>query len=395
MRARIVIFSFIAASLPLLFVAGACGEGRSGLPRAGSGAEFPIIEGFGVKSQLFTKADFPVTLAFAPDGRLFYNELETGNTRIITPEGEVLEEPFFHVDVFRGAEGGLLGLAIDPEFASNHYVYILFTAPVEERATSSKLQIIRLTDVDNVGTDPTIIGDLPEAFPGTTIHVGGNIHFGPDGFLYVTIGDGSKVELAQDLSSPWGKILRINKADGSAAPDNPFVDQPGADPRIFAYGFRNSFDFTFHPDTGQLYATENGDGACDELNLVVEGGNYGWPQSEERTVELCKNPGAIEAIHYFSIYPAIHSGRQVSNNAPTGIEFLTSKLYEPLLLDRSLLTCGANPGTMLHFSLDGVNRDVAGDGSIVDRFCRLDIAMGPDGMVYYSNTEEIRRLVPE
>ena len=422
MTKRAAIFAAAIVALPLLFLVSACGDGgpspsptglgdggpspsptglgdgdpspsATGLPRVGIGADLPIAEGFGVKSELVIKADFPVTLAFAPDGRLFYNELNTGNIRIITADGKLLAQPFANVDVSIGAESGLLGLAIDPEFASNHYVYVYFTAPVEEDDPfRQKLQMMRFTDVDNVGTDPTVIGDLPEALPANGQHVGGNIHFGPDGYLYVTIGDNTRPDLAQDLSTIWGKILRINKADGSAAPDNPFVDDPDADPRIFAYGFRNSFDFTFHPLTGQLYATENGPTDCDELNLVVAGGNYGWPRSVD--TDTCQNNEGIEAIHFFTPFPARHPGQSFSTVAPTGIEFLSSKMY-PLLPVGSLLVCEANLGYMRHFSVDGVDLDVVGDGSIVDRFCRLDIVVGPEGFVYYSNTEEIRRLVPE
>lgn len=168
------------------------GESDGGLPRLGTRQDEPIIEGFGVHSELVTEADFPVTLAFAPDGRLFYNELLNGNIRIITPQGKLLERPFAHVDLAPGqvppGEIGLIGLALDPEFESNHYVYVYFTAPTESGG-GEKPTIMRFTDVDNVGTDPTVIGDLPQTLPNTGIHVGGNIHFGPDGYLYVTIGD--------------------------------------------------------------------------------------------------------------------------------------------------------------------------------------------------------------
>ena len=383
-----------------LALALACGdgegedEGEGGLPRLGTRQNEPIIEGFGVKSELVTEADFPVTLAFAPDGRLFYNELLNGNIRIITPGGRLLEQPFAHVDLAPGqvppGEIGLIGLTLDPDFESNHYVYVYFTPPAESGG-GEKLTIMRFTDVDNVGTDPTVIGDLPKTLPNVGIHVGGNIHFGPDGYLYVTIGENTVTEAAQDLGTVFGKILRINKEDGSAAADNPFVDQPGADPRIFAYGFRNSWDFTFHPETGQIYATENGDANCDELNLVVKGGNYGWPQSISE--EVCRNPGAREGIYYFTIFPSRRPGQFISTVAPTGIEFVTSDAY-PQLISSSLLVCEFNPGIMRHFYLAGAEQDVVVDGSIVVRDCRLDIAISPDGIIYYSNEKEIRRLLP-
>lgn len=390
---RVISLRLVPVCLGLsLLLALACGdgEGEGGLPREGTRKDEPIIEGFGVKSELVTEADYAVTLAFAPDGRLFYNELNTGNIRIITPGGELLPDPFAHVEVKTGDEWGLIGLTIDPDFESNHYVYIYFTAPA---GSVSRPTVMRFTDDNNIGVDPAVILELPETFPDRpSWHVGGNIHFGPDGYLYVTVGEYTESELAQDLSVPQGKILRVSKEDGSAAPDNPFVDQPGAAPSVFAYGFRNSWDLTFHPETGQIYSTENGDANCDELNLVVKGGNYGWPESSGE--EVCQNPGAIEGIHYFSIFPSRRPGQFISTVAPTGIEFVTSDAY-PLLISSSLLVCEFNSAIMRHFYVAGVDQDVVVGGSVVVRDCRLDIAISPDGLVYYSNKTEIRRLVPE
>ena len=139
-------------------------------------------------------------------------------------------------------------------------------------------RVIRYTDIDGVGTEPTIIvGNLPNTNPETCAHVGGNLHFGPDGYLYISIGNNERTEeaVASDLSSPLGKILRLNKQDGSAAPGNPFENSPGADPRVYAYGLRNPWDFAFHPTTGQIYAPDNGPGNCDELNLITPGSDYG------------------------------------------------------------------------------------------------------------------------
>lgn len=124
---------------------------------------------------------------------------------------------------------------------------------------------------------------------------------------------------------------------------------------------------------------------------MVRGGNYGWPQSA--STEVCQNPGARKAIHYFTIFPSRRPGQFISTVAPTGIEFVTSDAY-PLLISSSLLVCEFNPGIMRHFYLAGVDQDVVVDGSIVVRDCRLDIAISPDGIVYYSNEAEIRRLLP-
>ncbi|MEE8370021.1 MAG: PQQ-dependent sugar dehydrogenase [Dehalococcoidia bacterium] len=348
-----------------------------------------------VRSELVAEAAWPVGLAFAPDGRLFYNELRTGLVRIIDGDGNLLPEPFVAVEVQQGTEYGLIGLAIDPDFEENHHVYILFTAPGPIKAIP---RIMRFTDEGNVGVEPTLILDLPETFADRfAFHVGGNIHFGPDGYLYVTVGDYNVAELAQDLSMPQGKILRINKEDGSAAPNNPFADRPGADPRVFALGLRNSWDFTFHPLTGDIYATENGDFNCDELNRIVAGGNYGWPLSAQSFkvggAGTCHDGTALEAIHYFTRHPARAPSTLFSTVAPTGIEFISWDTYKPL--EDSLLVCEFNTGRMRHFLLQGPDQDIVLDGSILVDDCRLDIAVSPGGVAYYSNESEIRRLTPQ
>lgn len=170
-------------------------------------------------------AEFPVAIAFAPDGRLFYNELLTGNIRVVQPDGTLLPEPFARVDADtsgRGGEWGLLGIALDPDFETSGYVYVYYTKPIETDVAQPT--VLRFTDVDNKGTDPTVIvGDLPQTLPEHPgFHVAGNIHFGPDGYLYIAIGEYNMPWFAQDLTRPEGKILRVDKSGGSAPPDNPF-----------------------------------------------------------------------------------------------------------------------------------------------------------------------------
>jgi glucose/arabinose dehydrogenase len=347
-----------------------------------------------VRSELVATADWPVSLAFTPDGRLFFNERLSGRVRVIDDDGNLLAEPFAEVELREGAEYGLLGLAIDPDFQNNHHVYILFTAPGPNKAIP---KILRFTDDDSVGTEPTVILELPETFPDKpSFHVGGNIHFGPDGYLYVTVGDYDVPELAQDLSAPQGKILRINKEDGSAAQGNPFADRPEADPRVYAFGLRNSFDFAFHPGSGDMYATENGDANCDELNRIEPAGDYGWPQSADSLriggSGTCHDGDGVEAIHYFTRHPTRAPAAFYSTVAPTGIEFISWHTYKPI--SDSLLVCEFNTGRMRHYLLEGPSQDTLADGSVIADHCRLDIALNPDGIAYYSDVSEIRRLVP-
>lgn len=364
----------------------ACGEGA---PEATDGVTetetpLPVPSPFpGISSEVVVpKAEFPVVLAFAPDGRLFYNERNTGNVRVVTPDGQLLEEPFLHVDVaFNEAmPWGLVGLALDPDFETNHYVYIYFTEPVgEDRA---KPVIMRFTDVNNRGSSgEVVVDDLPQARLFGEYYVGGNIHFGPQGYLYVPIGDFDSSDLAQDLNSVRGKILRINKEHGSAAPDNPFVNQPGADPRVFAYGLLWPYDFAFDPRSGEMFVTERGFYfCCDELNVIRGGQDYGWAGTPEE---------AVPPIYGFALPDQTTEASKVY---PAGIEFVSSDDY-PALGD-SLLVCEEGTKYMRRLSLTPSRNHVESD-DIVVADCQLDIAVSPDGVVYYSNATEIRRLVPQ
>lgn len=338
-------------------------------------------------SELVTEAAFPAVMAFAPDGRLFYNELKEANVRVIDTDGTLLPDPFATVEVADGDEWGLLGLAFDPDYETNHYVYILYTARDGELA---KPTIMRYRDENNVGVEATVLAEFPTTPPDTyPYHVSGNIHFGPDGDMYVSLGNYTVPANSQDLTVPMGSILRLDR-EGNPAPGNPDFGVADADPDIYAWGIRNSFDFAFNPATGGLYATENGHTNCDELNLIEPGENYGWPMSYDEFAEECSNAGEHEPLYYFS-RPSMSSTN--STVAPTGIEFVSGEAY-PALGD-SLLVCEYNTGRMIAYTLSGPEQDVVTPGDVLVTDCQLDIAIAPDGTVYYSNLEEIRRIVSE
>ncbi|MCH7577219.1 MAG: PQQ-dependent sugar dehydrogenase [Chloroflexi bacterium] len=366
----------VAAGLACVILAACGGED------AGELAQFTFT------SELVTEADAPAKLAVAPDGRIFYSEYRAGDIRIIDADGQPLEQPFAHVEVADFIHWGLFGLTFDPEFEKNHYVYAYLIRSIP--GGGGQAMVIRFTDVDNTGTDPTaILDDLPRVSSDpATDHVGGGLLFGPDGYLYLSLGDftpgAAEPVDSQDLGLLPGKILRV-RADGSAIDDNPFVDTPDADPRIFAYGLRNVFDFTFHPVTGRIYANDNGLVNCDELNIVDGGENYGWPQSLNE--EKCENPGAVEPIYLFSV-PGKSPEDAFSNVGPTAIEFLTDD-------GDLLLTCDVNTGSMILFLLKGPDFGVVEETRVIGEDCTLDMARARDGTVYYSNHSEIRRLVPD
>ncbi len=380
MRRSAGIFALTVASLSLLPLATACG----------GGGENP----FGVKSELVTTADNPTAMAFAPDGRLFYAEQFTGNIRVVTPDGELLAEPFAHVDVALRIEWGLTGLAIDPDFEGNHYVYAFLTEPVDPDTPIGRPVVVRFTEQDGRGVDPkVIVKDLPETFPAAPgFNANGSIHFGPDGFLYVSLGDYDTPQLVQDLSTPEGAILRVSKEDGSPAEDNPFADDPEADPRVFAYGFREPFDFAFHPETGQVYGSDNTTVSCEELNLIESGANYGWPDVGEFPYADCQAGAGSKAIHFFA-KEGMKPEDFISIVVVSGLEFVSGDVY-PLLGD-SLLVCESNTKLMRRLVLTGANFDQVTEDDVVVKDCDMDIATSPDGIAYYSNGQEIRRLVPQ
>jgi glucose/arabinose dehydrogenase len=215
------------------------------------------------------------SMVFAPDGRLFFTEKNTGEIRIMTPEHKILDNPFASVDdLYASWEQGMLGLAIDPEFNINHHIYVYYSAVVDtENGSGAKVinRVLRFTDNNNIGTNPTVIMDNIPASRG--YHSGGAMAFGPDGKLYITVGDATEHIFAQDPSIVIGKILRINK-DGTIPQDNPYPDSP-----VYTIGHRNMYGIAFD-DGGTGLVTENGDVRYDEINLITKGGNYGFPTSQ-------------------------------------------------------------------------------------------------------------------
>ena len=373
---------------------GACGGD------GGGDGEDADANPFGLTSEVVAPASNADAIEFAPDGRIFFAEHWTGNIRVISADGDLSPEPWATVsNIAPDLYWGLTGLALDPEFESNGYVYALYTELIETGPpTVGKPVVVRFTEQDGKGTDPqAIISDLPEAEGSRHFNVNGHVHFGPDGFLYLTLGDydrrletgPSGQPLPQDLGSPIGKVLRVNKEDGSAPEDNPFVDQPEADPRIFAYGFRNPFNFAFHPDSGRMYGSDNGGRTCEEINITEKGADYGWPRTEQTPFDCQATPqqAPIHLLAMDGMKPAdIDSVVGVA-----GMDSISGDVY-PMLGD-SLVICEARPQSMRRLVLEVPSLDrVTGDDEIA-RDC-WQIATSPDGLIYYSNVYEIRRLLP-
>jgi glucose/arabinose dehydrogenase len=217
----------------------------------------------------------PTAMAFAPDGRLFVT-LQGGDLRVIK-NGSLLATPFLHVTVDSSGERGLLGVAFDPSFATNQFVYVYYTTP----SPSVHNRISRFTangDVALAGSE-TVILELNN-LSNATNHNGGAIHFGPDGKLYVGVGENANSANSQSLSNLLGKMLRIN-ADGSMPTDNPYFNTASGNNRaIWATGLRNPFTFAFQPGTGRLFIDDVGQSTWEEVDDGIAGANYGWPSSE-------------------------------------------------------------------------------------------------------------------
>lgn len=215
----------------------------------------------------------PTAMAVTPDGRILITEKNGGI--LVVENGELLPGIFLQIAVDNYNERGLGGIAIDPGFEQNNYIYIFYTVP-----GGNYNRISRFTANGNYALPESevILFEL-EALSGT-IHNGGAMHFGPDGKLYIAVGDGANAGNGQNLNTTLGKILRIN-AEGSIPTDNPFYDQLTGDNRaIWAYGFRNPFTTAMQPGTGRLFANDVGGGNFEEVNEILPGRNYGWGEVE-------------------------------------------------------------------------------------------------------------------
>jgi len=266
---------------------------------------FPSVHTLSPVTPVLTGLNFPVSLKFSPDGRIFFNEKNTGDIRIILQNGTLLPTPFATVSpIFNGGEAGLLGIALDPSFVSNGYVYVYFNYRDSQSYTHGHIR--RYTAAGNVGTSPLDLFDVISSVPNSIYHNGGYIKFGPDGMLYAQVGEFHNDTRAQETSSTDGKMLRMSP-DGSVPNDNPI---PGS--RVYAWGIRNAFGFDFDPSNDRLIATEAGPSAHDEINIIVKGGNYGWPICSG----ICHNPSFIDPI--VDLNPIV---------TPTGIAAVAPNTY--------------------------------------------------------------------
>lgn len=222
-------------------------------------------------------------MAIAPDGRLFVCQ-QGGQLRVIK-NGALLTAPFVSLPVNSDSERGLLGVAFDPNFATNQFVYVYYTtqsAPIHNRVS----RFTANGDVAVPGSEQAIV-DLENLSAGN--HNGGAIHFGPDGKLYVAVGENANASNSQNLATRLGKILRIN-SNGSIPSDNPFFNTAGANPAVWAWGLRNPYTFAFNPGGPQMFINDVGQSTWEEINDGIAAANYGWPDVEGPNPNPNPNP---------------------------------------------------------------------------------------------------------
>lgn len=299
----------------------------------------------------------PISIAFAPDGRIFFSEFFTGQIRVIN-NGALETTPFFSTKPGAGNEG-LSGIALDPRFTENHYLYFFYTDPI-----SRKSSVTRVTDTDKQGTNPvTIVTNIPGGG-----HNGGRLVFGGDNdTLYISTGDAGTPELAQDERSLAGKILKVNIRR------YPFT------PVVVAKGLRNPFGMTLRKETNDLYCSDNGPTCDDEVNLIVEGGNYGWSSTQP-----CgdTNPGFNQ--------PVIRYSQSV---APTGVTFYEESAIPEL--QGELIVADFNAGYLRTYRLDESSGAFKGEGAPLisgEYGFLVDVTVGPDGHIYVATKDSILKL---
>ncbi|MEA3183694.1 MAG: hypothetical protein QOJ74_171 [Ilumatobacteraceae bacterium] len=308
----------------------------------------------------------PYQMEFAPDGRLFVSQ-QGGRLRVIK-NGVLLATPFVTVAVDSHGDRGMIGIAFDPAFSTNHFVYVYYTAPTP----ASHNRVSRFTangDVAVAGSE-TILIELPN-LGASTLHNGGSIHFGADGKLYISTGDNVQGAVAQSTASLLGKVLRIN-SNGTIPADNPFATTlTGSFRAIWALGLRNPYTFGIQPGTGRIFIDDVGAMTWEEIDDGVAGANYGWPTTEGPTTDpRFKSP--LFAYNHGS-------------TATTGCAIAGGTFYNPTVPGFPASYVGKYffgdaCGGWIHV-LDPVTKTAAqfmtaGVGVI-------DVKTGPDGSLYY------------
>jgi glucose/arabinose dehydrogenase len=326
------------------------------------------------------------SIVWAPDGRMIFTE-RPGRVRVFE-NGKLRPEPLFVVpDVEPKGESGLMSVALHPQFAANHLLYLSYAY----NANGQLVRVVRYRETSGGFTDRKVI---IEGIPAAQFHAGCRLRFGPDSKLYITTGDATERELAQKLDSLAGKTLRLND-DGTVPADNPFVGRANARPEIWTFGNRNAQGIDFQPGTNLLFETEHGPsgfdgpGGGDEVNILERGKNYGWPVIHHRATREGMESPLLEYT------PACAPGSGMFYRGLSFPQFKGNFFFGCLVGER-----------IIRVTLNG-RQIVSQENLLEHQYGRIrDLAEGPDGLIYFSTSnrdgrgrpakddDRILRLVP-
>jgi glucose/arabinose dehydrogenase len=331
---------------------------------------------------------YPAMFSFDGRGRIFFAELKTGNIRILDPDSKSTS-PYASISgLCTEADQGLFGLALHPSYPSEPAVYAYAT---RLQSGSCHNQLLRVTGDDPLvteGSAPAIAVLFSQPYLGQ--HIGGRLAFGPDGWLYLSTGEGGagdggpSAAHSQDPNTGHGKVLRFGP-DGSAPPTNPIAGSV-----VYALGFRNVFGFTFDSATGALWATENGPDCNDEVNIITAAGNYGWGPHA-----TCATPPAPPRnTNQDGLSPIQPAFWYSPSDGPTGITFCTS-CGLGRWTEGKLLYGRWEVGEIHALTLDSARTRLTSD-TLVYRHrsseAPLSLESAPDGTIYFSDQRAIYRL---
>ncbi len=327
-----------------------------------------------IVEEVATGLSYPWAMAFLPDGSALITERE-GRLRLMAPDGSLSAGLSGVPEVYASGQGGLLDVALDPDFENNRQIYLSYAEPRSQGENATAVARAVLDDSNKWLSNVEVIFQQQPSYSGNK-HFGSRLVFAPDGNLFVTLGERSSLrDEAQNLSNHLGTVVRV-APDGSVPADNPFVGRDGVMPEIWSYGHRNPQGAALNPESGELWLHEHGPRGGDEVNIPEAGKNYGWPvitHGQEYfggEIGVGKEKEGLDLpIHYW-----------VPSIAPSGMAFYTGDQVDEWQGD---IFVGALAGRLL-VRLDRDGDRITGEERMLEDLGERirDVRMGPDGMIY-------------